>query len=114
MAHIIRKLSGLALVVAMAVTFTSCVALQSSMNTPVPAAGIYTGVKGPVTATSNNVGSKVGQGEASNILGLIATGDASINTAANSAGISEISHVDYETTSILGIYSSYTIYVYGN
>lgn len=114
MGHVIKKLSGLAVVLAMAVTFTSCTSLQSTMSTPVPAAGIYTGVEGPVTATSNNVGTKVGDGSASNILGIIATGDASINSAANSAGISEISHIDYETTTVLGIYSTYTIYVYGN
>ncbi|MBV6441883.1 MAG: hypothetical protein DYG98_23270 [Haliscomenobacteraceae bacterium CHB4] len=74
---------------------------------------IYTDVKAPITATSNRVATKVGMAEATSILGLVATGDASINAAAQKAGIKSISHVDYQATSILGIYAKFTVYVYG-
>lgn len=80
-----------------------------------PAIGVlYTGVKGPIVATSNSLGSKVGKGEAQSILGAIAIGDASIQAAAKSAGITKISHVDYESFSVLGIFAKYTVYVYGD
>jgi hypothetical protein len=75
--------------------------------------GLYTDIKAPITATSNTSYSKMGSASASSILGLIAVGDASINTAAKNGGITRIHHVDYKSTSILGIYATYTVYVYG-
>jgi len=75
--------------------------------------GIYTEVKAPLTATSNANSSKVGSAEATSILGLVATGDASIQTAAKSAGITKIHHVDEESMSILGLFAKYKIFVYG-
>jgi len=73
----------------------------------------YTELKGPLTATSNTGSSKVGTGTVTSILGLIATGDASIDTAAKSAGITKIHHVDYQSKNILGLYAEYTVIVYG-
>ena len=91
-----------------ALMLTSC-AMTSS-----PVTGfLYQSTKGPITATSNNLGSKVGRAEATSILGWIATGDASIQAAAKSAGIKKISHVDYEGSNILGIYAKHTTIVYG-
>lgn len=75
--------------------------------------GLYTDVKAPITATSNTSYSKMGSATASSILGLIAVGDASINTAAKNGGITRIHHVDFKSTSILGIYATYTVFVYG-
>jgi hypothetical protein len=75
--------------------------------------GIYTDVKAPLAATSNPVASKVGTAEATSILGIVATGDASVETAAKAAGITEIHHVDAHSTSILGVFAKYKIYVYG-
>jgi len=95
--------------VAVAALMSSC----SSVSTVCGAGAIYTDVKSGVTATSNNVGSKVGTAEATSILGIIATGDASINAAASNAGIKKISHVDQSHKSILGIFTKYNIYVYG-
>lgn len=75
--------------------------------------GLYTDVTTPVEATANSVGSKVGTTEAISVLGMVAIGDAGINTAAKNGGISKISHVDMQTYSILGLFGKYTIYVYG-
>lgn len=75
--------------------------------------GLYTDVKAPITATSNTSYSKMGSATASSIFGLIAVGDASINTAAKNGGITRIHHVDFKSTSILGIYATYTVFVYG-
>jgi len=74
---------------------------------------LYTDVKAPLTATSNSSSTKVGTAEATSILGLVATGDASIEAAAKSAGITKIHHVDEQSTNILGLFAKYKIYVFG-
>jgi len=106
MKHLISRF-----VVMMSVGFllSGCAAYALSPLTGV----IYTDVKAPVTATSNSGGVKVGQATATSILGLVATGDASIQAAMQEGGITKVDHVDYHTTSILGIYATYTVTVYG-
>lgn len=74
---------------------------------------LYTGVSEGQIATSNSIGRKVGTSTSMGILGLVSVGDASINTAAHSAGITKISHVDVQKFSVLGIYSTYKTVVYG-
>ena len=74
---------------------------------------IYTDVKAPLSAASNTGGSKIGSSTASSLLGLFAMGDASIETASKNGGIKKVQHVDYHSTSILGIYSTFTVMVYG-
>ena len=92
-----------------AVAFLSSCAMVSS-----PVLGtIYTDVKAPLAVTSNANSSKVGSAEATSILGIVATGDASIDTAAKSAGITKIHHVDVQSFSVLGIFARFTVYVYG-
>lgn len=73
----------------------------------------YTDLKSGVTATSNSLGSKVGKASAKGYLALIATGDASIETAAKEGNIKRISHIDQYGNSILGIVNTYEIIVYG-
>ncbi|OGS07787.1 MAG: hypothetical protein A2204_03080, partial [Elusimicrobia bacterium RIFOXYA1_FULL_47_7] len=75
--------------------------------------GLYMNVKGPLAVSGNPTGTKMGTAECVSILGIVATGDASIQAAAKSAGITKIHHVDYKSTSILGLYSSFTVEVYG-
>lgn len=74
---------------------------------------VYSDVKGPMSATSNSGFSKVGTAEATSILGWVATGDASIQTAMRNGGITKIHHVDYYSRSILGVYAVFTVTVYG-
>jgi hypothetical protein len=89
--------------------FSGCAAYVQT-----PALGaLYTDTKAPVTATSNELGDKVGEAEVSSVLGIVATGDASIQKAAENGNISKISHVDYHSKNILGIYATYTVTVYG-
>lgn len=91
------------------ITLASCGAFAGA-----PVLGtIYTDVQAPLAVTSNQIGSKVGTGKATSILGIIATGDASINSAAKRAGISKISHIDYNSKSILGIFATWEVIVYG-
>ncbi|MDD2523711.1 MAG: TRL-like family protein [Endomicrobiia bacterium] len=103
-----KKFLFLALFLSTTVLFSSCASVKS------PLMGvIYTDVKAPEAVTSNVGKSKVGTAVATSILGLVAQGDASIDAAARSAGITRIHHVDYHSTSILGIYSTFTVTVYG-
>lgn len=74
---------------------------------------IYTDVKGPLMLGDGGVGSKTGTAKATGIL-FFATGDASIEAAQQQGGIKKVSHVDYKTTNILGLYSVFETTVYGN
>ena len=103
-----KKLS-LALLAVSALFFTSC----ATIATPAGLGTIYTDMQSGETATSNTVGNKVGTAEATNLLGLLVMGDASINTAAKRAGIKKISHIDSQKTTVFGIFSKYTVFVYG-
>lgn len=75
---------------------------------------LYTGVKEPVNATSNNRGTKTWEASCTNVLGLVATGDCSIDTSAKNGGISSIKSVDQKTTSVLGLFVKRTTIVTGD
>jgi len=74
---------------------------------------LYTDVQSPLAVTDNGGSSKVGSAKAASILGIVATGDASVTAAAKAAGITKIHHVDQHAKNILGIYAQYEITVYG-
>lgn len=103
-----KKIS-FAIVAIASLVMTSC----ASIPTPLGVGALYTNIQTGEAATANTVGHKVGSAEAINLFGILAIGDASINSAANKAGIKKISHVDSQKSSFLGIYSKYTTYVYG-
>lgn len=76
---------------------------------------LYTDVKGPITATGQpSKGDRSGEACATSILGIIATGDASIETARKNAGVTKVTAVDMSGSSILGIYAKYCTVVYGS
>ena len=80
-----------------------------------PTGILYTEVKAPIGAGADNVSySKVGVSQATSILGLVATGDASIKAAMENGGIKKIKYVDYSAKNILGVYGEYTTTVYGD
>ncbi|MFR9651801.1 MAG: TRL-like family protein [Rikenellaceae bacterium] len=91
-----------------AAVVTSC----ASVKTPLGGA-FYMNVKDGLAVTSNTGSSKVGTATAKGYVGLYAAGDASIEAAAKNGGITTIHHVDYHSTSLLGIINTYTTVVYG-
>lgn len=104
-----KTITYLALALFLAALLTGCGAMATS-----PVTGLLsTEVRGPVTATANPTYSKVGTASCTSILGLVATGDASIEAASKNGGITQIHHVDYESKIILGLYATYTVIVYG-
>jgi hypothetical protein len=88
--------------------------LMSGCASYIPAGSIYTGAQGAIGGSGDVSYSKVGKATSTSILGLVATGDASIKTAAANGGIKRIKYVDYEVENILGIYGQYTTVVYGD
>ncbi len=87
---------------------SSCAMVQSPLT-----GTIYTDLSYPLAVTENAGSSKVGTGVAKSVFGAIAIGDASVQTAAKSAGITKIHHVDVKAFNILGVFATYTIFVYG-
>jgi hypothetical protein len=86
----------------------------SGCATPIPYGVIFTEVTLPVGASSNTGGAKVGTSKCQSVLGLVATGDASIDTAKKNGGITRVTHVDFQARNILGIIGDYTTTVYGD
>ena len=105
------KQIGVLFILVVALSYLSgCIAYVTA---PVSGA-LYTDVKAPVTATASDTAAlKSGSATVTSVLGLVATGDASIEGAAKNGGITKIHHVDYTTKSILGLYAVYTVTVYG-
>jgi hypothetical protein len=75
---------------------------------------LYTKVQGPITTGTGTAAAKTGQACANNILGLISTGDASIDAAKKAGGITTVASVDHDSTSILGLYGTFCTVVKGN
>lgn len=122
-------------------TLLACLLVSGCANAMTPVWGLYTDVKGPLQATSYVPGQsgpargtlpagtptegqagatsaglanlKTGAATATSILGIVATGDASIEAAARNGGITKIHHVDHHTKNIIGFYSEFTTVVYG-
>ncbi|HPC20784.1 MAG TPA: TRL-like family protein [Kiritimatiellia bacterium] len=93
----------------------ACVCLLTGCATPYPMGSLYTDLTLPQVATSNpGPAKKVGTATANSYFSLIATGDASIDTAARNGGITQIHSVDWKANSILGIVGTYTTTVRGN
>jgi len=86
----------------------------SGCATPYPCGWLYTEVAFPVAAGEGARGSKVGTAKSTSILGIVATGDASLKAAMQNGGITRVQHVDYNAKNILGIYGEYTTTVYGD
>jgi hypothetical protein len=74
----------------------------------------YTKVQGPITVGTGTVINKTGEACATNILGIMATGDASIDAAKKAGGISTVSSVDHTSTMVLMVYGKYCTVVKGN
>ncbi len=94
---------------AVASVLTSCYGGMSDR----PIGMLYAKVADPVVATTAG-GSRTGTATATSYLGLVATGDSSIEAAKKNGGISTVSSVDVQRENILGIISTYTTTVKGN
>jgi hypothetical protein len=100
-----KVLAGLAL----AVLFGGCVVAPFQ-----PPMGVVSSVKAPLSTEGNfNAGSKSGEASVVSILGIVSTGDCSIDAAAKDGGLNKVNHLDYDYMNIFGIYQKVTVIAYG-
>jgi TRL (tRNA-associated locus)-like protein len=105
-------MKGLLVVGILAVMTVAAVGCVSPTGAPIMG-WIYTDVTGPGYAIDSSASfSKVGTSECSAII-CVATGDASVQKAAQSVGITKIHHVDVNYMTILGLYGKVVTTVYG-
>ncbi|MBN2506081.1 MAG: TRL-like protein family [Verrucomicrobia bacterium] len=109
-----KKLIAYSSVAALAVFLSGCAMVAPSAQSGTLTGGLYTSVSTPHWVTTNTGSTKSGSASASSILGIVATGDASIQAAAASAGITKIHHVDQKIERILFFWAKYTVTVYGD
>ena len=103
-----RSVRGLIAIVLASSFLSGCIAVYT------PAIGVlYTEVYGPIDAGSRD-GAKDGTSCAQSVLGLVATGDASIKAAARDGGITKIDSVDHFSKNILGIIGEFCTIVRGS
>jgi hypothetical protein len=89
-------------------TLTGCQPVAS------PLMGVlYNETKFGWEATQNANVTKEGKACANTIMGLVATGDASISAAKAAGGITEVAHVDHSAKSILGVVAEFCTIVKG-
>jgi len=86
----------------------ACATVQSPVN-----GALYTDVKSGVMATEAYGGSARGEACATSILGIFATGDATIDAAKKNGSIAQVTVIDHSANSILGFYAKYCTIVYG-
>lgn len=101
------KLKALFLAASVA-ALSGCAATSSPVGN-----ALFTDVSGPVGVSNSAEASKLGKSCAHNVLGLVATGDASIEAAKKSGNISTVSSVDGHGTSVLFLYSRFCTVVKG-
>jgi|SoiMetStandDraft_5_1073268.scaffolds.fasta_scaffold196171_2 hypothetical protein len=99
---------GLALASLSLLVSTGCAMAASPVN-----GFFYSDVDAPLAVNSDADNTKKGMASCHSYLGICATGDASIETAAKNGGIKKIHHVDFKSHSVLGIYAEFTTIVYG-
>jgi len=103
-----KRVLTMALVVLMLAGLTGCLPVAS------PAIGVfYTDVKYGDLATTSTAAAKEGKACAQSIMGLVASGDASVAAAKAAGGITEVSQVDHSATSVLGIIGEWCTIVKG-
>lgn len=89
------------------VMLTGCATGLSPVGT-----GLVTDVKGPIMATSEK-GTKKGEACANTILGLVNSGDASIEAAKAAGGITVVASADYHTKGFYPFFGNTCVTVTG-
>ena len=93
---------------------TGCAGFYVAPVIPPPGL-LYSEYSAPIDVDANpsRRGKKVGRAYTESFAGLLARGDASVYRAARNGGISTIRSIDYEFVNYLGLYSKFTVVVYG-
>ena len=104
-----KRISTIAFVALLAIGVAGCLSAPFQ-----PPGGVVSVTTAPLPTEGNwDVGSKRGEASSFSVLGLYASGDCSIATAARNGGLKKISHVDYEYFNVIGIWQKATVIAYG-
>ena len=82
--------------------------------TYIPAGGLFVDGKSGVGINNGVAASKTGKACMNSVLGLVAYGDATMESAMRNGNIKKVATVNYEAKNILGIYGTYCLVVTGN
>lgn len=109
-----RKTLAALILSAITLTLVGCAPTMSVPVAP-PTASIFTSIQAPLDTDfdETQISNKSGRASTIWILGIVATGDASIKAAAVNGGISEVQHADYHYLNVLGVFAKFTTIVYG-
>jgi hypothetical protein len=91
--------------------------LTGACAMPLNSAGpgwIYTSVKEGVDIDNTQKMTKMGKACSTNILGIVSTGDSSVQTAKREGNISNVAVMDRDYFSVLGLFSKSCLIVKGN
>lgn len=88
-------------------------ACGAGLGSPIPG-NLFSDVRAPGLGIGEASDYKEGRAECESILGLIATGDCSIEAAKRNGGITQVQYVDRKVKNILGVYATYTTIVKGS
>jgi len=115
MSRILGRRSARVLALLTCVASVGCAGVYSAPVAPPPGL-LFARYSAPLDIDTDQVkaSKKIGRASTESILGLVARGDASIATAAKAGQITTIRHVDYEFENLLGLYSKFTVVVYGD
>lgn len=105
-----KRIGVLCVAGALAMAATGCVASPRQALF----GGIYTGAQAGENAGAGQGGAKTGEACSMSILSLVHVGDASIKAAMKDGGVTQVTAVDNDIMSILGIYAKYCTVVTGN
>ena len=104
-----KRISTIAFVALLAFGVAGCLSAPFQ-----PPGGVVSVTTAPLSTEGNwDVGSKRGEASSFSVLGLYASGDCSIATAARNGGLKKIDHVDYEYFNVIGIWQKATVIAYG-
>lgn len=107
-----RILGVLALLSVLVLGATGC-----AYSAPVipPVGMLYSNYDAPLTTeyAGQDVTAKEGMASSMSILGLVAWGDCSVETAAKAGNLKQVNFADYNYYNVLGIYQKFTVKVYG-
>ncbi len=105
-----RLVTGFCAGVALIATLGAC-----TLTTPTSLGlAVVTDSRQPVTVTSVDVSTKRGEACGTNVLGLYAEGDFSVEAARLAGGITQVTSVDTSIYQVLGVYAKVCTIVHGN
>ncbi len=100
---------------AMMLSLSGCVLVGFRAPFSPPIGWLYSDYRAPLMTDQSGLilGPKKGVATTQTVLGMVTTGDASLETAAKSAGITKINYADYHLVNILGVIATVEVAVYG-